>query len=149
MSDEDDDVKAELCGETPLSPSLEAAFLITMRQIHALGIEFDPAYLARIREEKRLSLLEFPVKVAPFGEEEVEVSCKGFRLVVCVHGAIALATQLLEVVKGLHCDGYRHGEANTMFSSIGPGGGKSPLEELQELTERVKKTRMEKRPSNG
>ena len=57
----------------------------------------------------------FPIEVTPLGTEEVAINGPGFRLVLCAHGALVLASKLQLIGEGQHCDGYRHGDESTMF----------------------------------
>lgn len=59
------------------------------------------------------------IRVEPKGIEEVRVFIgEDLEFVLCNHGAHLLARLLTEVAKGQYCDGYRHGEPETVISYI-------------------------------
>jgi hypothetical protein len=62
---------------------------------------------------------DFPVKVTTVGYELVRVTGPGFDFTLCVHGARALAANLVEQANKQYCDGYRHGDESTMFDGSG------------------------------
>ncbi len=60
---------------------------------------------------------EFPFHVETAGQEEVEVVGPGLNFKLCAHGARELARRLVAAADKQYCDGYRHGDASTMFVS--------------------------------
>lgn len=59
--------------------------------------------------------MDFPITAKPDGSEDVVVTGPGFSFRLCAHGARELSRILLEAVERQRCDGYRHGDASTMF----------------------------------
>lgn len=61
----------------------------------------------------------FPITVSRKGVEDVEITGPDLKLVLCNHGALALAGLLEHMAKHQYCDGARHGGEETMFVSSG------------------------------
>jgi len=61
---------------------------------------------------------DFPIVVVPVGSREVAMIGPGFRVVMCAHGARALAEALKQVQELQHCKGSRHDDDSSMFTSV-------------------------------
>lgn len=59
----------------------------------------------------------FPIEVHPVGQEHLAVRGPGVDITLCVHGALTLASMLVDAANKQHCDGYIHGDESTMLVS--------------------------------
>lgn len=60
-------------------------------------------------------LKPFPITANREGTGEVRVSFPGGSVLLCAHGARALAHEIEQAAVGQYCDGYRHGDESTMY----------------------------------
>jgi hypothetical protein len=59
----------------------------------------------------------FPIEVTPVGQEGISVKGPGVDTTLCAHGANFLATKLIDAANKQCCDGYVHGDEDTMLLS--------------------------------